>query len=46
MEPGVVLHVDHVTPLAAGGTTDESNLVASCEECNLGKAASLIPRRP
>jgi 5-methylcytosine-specific restriction endonuclease McrA len=41
--PGVVLHVDHVVPLAAGGATKEDNLRTACEECNLGKASSLPP---
>jgi hypothetical protein len=36
--PEVVLHVDHITPVAAGGTTDLLNLVTSCAGCNLGKA--------
>jgi hypothetical protein len=36
--PGVVLHVDHVVPLVAGGATATDNLVTACEECNLGKA--------
>lgn len=36
--PGVVLHVDHVVPLVAGGATTVDNLVTACEECNLGKA--------
>jgi 5-methylcytosine-specific restriction endonuclease McrA len=35
--PGVVLHVDHVVSVAAGGTTSEDNLRTACEECNLGK---------
>ena len=35
--PGVVLHVDHVVPVAAGGVTIEDNLRTACEECNLGK---------
>ena len=35
--PGVVLHVDHVVPVAAGGTSGEDNLRTACEECNLGK---------
>jgi 5-methylcytosine-specific restriction endonuclease McrA len=34
----VVLHVDHLVPLAAGGPTTADNLVTACEECNLGKA--------
>ena len=37
-EPGVVLHVDHVVPLVAGGATSEDNLMTACSECNLGKA--------
>jgi hypothetical protein len=32
------LHVDHVYPKSMGGTDDESNLVTSCEPCNLGKS--------
>lgn len=35
--PLVVLHIDHVTPIAKGGTNDLMNLVTSCVECNLGK---------
>lgn len=34
---GVKLHVDHVTPRAAGGKDIIGNLVTSCAECNLGK---------
>jgi 5-methylcytosine-specific restriction endonuclease McrA len=45
--PGVVLHVDHVVPLAAGGATDEGNLLTACEECNLGKATrAVVPVGP
>jgi len=40
--PGVVLHVDHVVPLAAGGATAEDNLLTACEECNLGKATRAV----
>lgn len=35
----VQLHVDHVVPVAEGGTNDIENLVTSCVECNLGKGA-------
>lgn len=43
----VVLHVDHVVPVSRGGTNDEKNLVTSCRDCNLGKAASRIePLKP
>ncbi|MGO9179948.1 MAG: HNH endonuclease [Candidatus Limnocylindrales bacterium] len=42
--PGVVLHVDHIVPLAAGGVTRENNLRTACEECNLGKSTrALVP---
>lgn len=40
--PEVVLHVDHVLPVAAGGTNDEANLVTACESCNLGKRDKLL----
>jgi hypothetical protein len=36
----VKLHVDHVTPVALGGTDDPSNLVTACADCNSGKAAT------
>lgn len=38
--PDVILTVDHVTPVALGGTDDPSNLVAACRDCNAGKASS------
>jgi 5-methylcytosine-specific restriction endonuclease McrA len=37
-----VLHVDHVVPLAAGGTSSEGNLRTACEECNLGKGTRAV----
>jgi 5-methylcytosine-specific restriction endonuclease McrA len=40
--PGVVLHVDHVVPLAAGGASTEDNLLTACEECNLGKSTMAL----
>jgi hypothetical protein len=36
--PDVVLEVDHITPVAAGGENDILNLVTSCRECNAGKS--------
>jgi hypothetical protein len=36
--PRVQLHVDHVRPVAGGGTSERRNLVAACSDCNLGKA--------
>lgn len=38
--PEVALHVDHVVPVALGGSDDPSNLTASCEPCNAGKASA------
>lgn len=32
--------IDHVIPVASGGTNDPSNLVASCRSCN-GKKADM-----
>jgi hypothetical protein len=32
-----LLHADHVIPRASGGRDEMRNLVAACEECNLGK---------
>jgi hypothetical protein len=37
--PEVVLHVDHIEAVAKGGDNDITNLITSCEPCNLGKGA-------
>ena len=37
--PGVTLHIDHIQPVASGGTNCESNLRTLCSECNLGRGA-------
>ena len=37
--PDVILHVDHIKPVADGGENDIMNLVTSCLDCNLGKGA-------
>ena len=34
------LTVDHVTPVALGGTDDPANLVAACKDCNAGKSST------
>lgn len=39
-ETGAGLTVDHVIPVALGGTNDPQNLVAACVKCNAGKASS------
>lgn len=38
--PEVILHVDHIKPVAAGGTNDLLNLVTACVDCNSGKGAT------
>ena len=38
--PHVALTVDHVIPVALGGSDDASNLVAACVDCNAGKSSS------
>lgn len=35
--PDIVLNVDHIEPVAKGGTNDIMNLITSCFECNSGK---------
>lgn len=35
--PTVVLEIDHIVPVADGGTNDQENLATSCFECNRGK---------
>jgi hypothetical protein len=45
--PGVLLHVDHIKAVAAGGVNDMDNYVTACEPCNLGKGArdlSVVPQ--
>jgi hypothetical protein len=39
--PLVRLEVDHIDPVAKGGTNAIDNLVTSCEECNRGKGDRL-----
>ena len=45
--PDALLEVDHILPVAEGGTNAEENLVTACFTCNRGKAAiplSVIPK--
>lgn len=37
--PDVTLEVDHIEPVAEGGTNDITNLVTACVSCNRGKGA-------
>ena len=38
--PDVKLTVDHVVPVALGGSDEASNLVAACADCNAGKTST------
>lgn len=49
--PAVILHADHIRPVADGGGNEMENLVSSCEQCNMGKSdvplgRILIPKLP
>lgn len=44
--PKVILHVDHIKPVADGGKNDIDNLITACEPCNLGKGARLLSAIP
>jgi hypothetical protein len=43
--PDVILHVDHIRPVADGGENDILNLVTACESCNSGKGARKLDDR-
>ena len=42
-EDGIELTIDHIIPLAAGGTNDLDNLQTLCRECNENKANLILP---
>ena len=44
--PQVLLHVDHIIPVAAGGLNDQDNLITTCEPCNQGKGARSLDSVP
>lgn len=35
--PDVFLEIDHIKPIAKGGTNEITNLIVSCQDCNSGK---------
>lgn len=37
MAPDVILEIDHIKPVAEGGSDDLLNLITSCRDCNRGK---------
>lgn len=44
--PKIILHVDHIMPVAKGGGNEDENLITSCVDCNQGKAANLLTNIP
>lgn len=42
VSPDVILEIDHIKPVKEGGTNDISNLITSCNDCNIGKGARLL----
>jgi HNH endonuclease len=36
--PNVLLHIDHIRPVAGGGSNELTNLITACLPCNLGKS--------
>lgn len=40
--PDVILEVDHLTPVAEGGTNEFLNLLTSCFSCNRGKSKNRL----
>lgn len=40
--PEVILEVDHIIPVAEGGTDDVFNLITSCRDCNRGKGKRML----
>jgi hypothetical protein len=44
--PAVILEVDHIHPVAAGGKNRMDNLITSCFDCNRGKGAGLLSVLP
>lgn len=44
-QDGARLEIDHVIPLAKGGTSSISNLITACFECNRGKKDVILSNR-
>lgn len=44
--PAVILHVDHINPVALGGINHMDNYVTACQPCNLGKSATSLAEIP
>jgi hypothetical protein len=44
--PTVILHVDHIKPVALGGANHMDNYITACQPCNLGKSATSLAEIP
>lgn len=44
--PAAVLEVDHINPVANGGSNVDDNLITACFDCNRGKGAELLGVAP
>lgn len=44
--PVVVLEIDHIEPVSKGGSSDETNLITACFDCNRGKGATPLDKVP
>lgn len=44
--PDKDIHIDHIIPLARGGSHTVDNLAVTCSQCNIRKGASLTDKRP
>ena len=44
--PSVILQIDHIHPVAEGGSNHIDNLITSCQPCNIGKGANLLTNIP
>ena len=44
--PSVILQIDHIHPIAEGGSNHIDNLITSCQSCNIGKGANLLSNIP
>ena len=41
----VVINVEHITPMSAGGSNKPKNMVLACEECNKNKGSRVLPNK-
>ena len=40
--PDVILEIDHIIPVAEGGTNETVNLITACRDCNRGKGKKML----